>query len=291
MQSQIAEEQARDAMAEGTEAYVLGHSEQELARLEQQGELFGAETREVLRRAGITTGMRVLDVGCGAGDVSLIAADLVGPEGAILGIDRAAPALSAARARAERAGHRMVTFRDADIFSLETDATFDAVIGRFILMHVADAVGAVKRLASLVRPGGAVAFIELDIDQAGAIPDLPLLTRAIGWITATYRHVGVEPNMGSALYATFRAAGLTPRLAATTRIESGPQSAAYGFATQTIASLVPAMEKFAVAGPAEIGIDTLAARLRDASLAGDHCIFLPRLVGAWATVPNQGAES
>jgi hypothetical protein len=178
----------------------------------------------------------------------------------------------------------MVAFRDADIFSLETDTVFDAVIGRFILMHVADAVGAVKRLASLVRPGGAVAFVELDIDQAGAIPDLPLLTRAIGWITATYRHVGVEPNMGSALYATFRAAGLSPELTATARIQSGPRSAAYGFAAQTVASLVPAMEKFGVATPAEIGIDTLAARLRDAAVAGDHVIFLPRLVGAWAKV-------
>ena len=270
----------------GAVPYVLGHSDQELARLAQQGALFGTETRDVLVRAGLRPGMRILDVGCGAGDVSLIAAELVGPSGSVTGIDRAAPALAAARARAAEAGHATVTFREADVFSLESGEPYDAVVGRFILMHVADAVGAVKRLASLTRAGGALAFIELDIEQAGAFPPLPLLARAIDWITATYRHVGAEPNMGTKLHATFRAAGLSPRLAATQRIESGAGAVAYGFAAQTVASLVPAMEKFGVASSAEVGIDTLAERLRAAALAGDHCIFLPRLVGAWAAVPD-----
>src|SRR5690554_3222064 len=79
----------RMATTDGAVPYVLGHSEQELARLEKQGELFGAETRQVLVRAGLAPGMRVLDVGCGAGDVSLIAAELVGPAGTVIGIDRA----------------------------------------------------------------------------------------------------------------------------------------------------------------------------------------------------------
>ncbi|MEJ0097126.1 MAG: hypothetical protein WDM84_03240 [Bauldia sp.] len=114
------------------------------------------------------------------------------------------------------------------------------------------------------------------------MPELPLLTQCIGWITATYRRVGVEPNMGSQLYAAFRAAHLDPRLAATTRIESGPDAIAYRFAAQTLMSLAPAMEKLGIATAADIGIDTMADRLREASLAGDHVIFMPRLVGAWA---------
>ena len=83
-------------------AYVLGHSEQELARLERQGALFGVETRDVLRRAGLKTSMRVLDVGCGIGDVSMIAAEIVGPTGSVLAIDNAATALHVARDRAQR---------------------------------------------------------------------------------------------------------------------------------------------------------------------------------------------
>ena len=226
--------------------------------------------------------MSVLDIGCGAGDDSLIAAEMVGSGGRVLGIDRAAQALSFARARAERGGYGWLRFQDADMFSFDPEEKFDATIGRFILLHVADPVGVLKRLTRFLNPGGAVAFLEMDIDLAGAFPQLPLLSQCIEWITATYRRVGVEPNMGSGLYAAFRASGLDPRLAATQRIESGANSIAYEFAAQTIASLIPTLEKLGVATPAEIDIDTLAARLRDSAVAGDHCIFMPRLVGAWA---------
>src|SRR5688572_24966472 len=74
-------------------AYVLGHSDQELARLERQAEIFSVESRDWLRRAGLKTGMRVLDVGCGVGDVSIIAAEMVGSTGSVTGIDKAAIAL------------------------------------------------------------------------------------------------------------------------------------------------------------------------------------------------------
>jgi SAM-dependent methyltransferase len=265
--------------------YVLGHSEQELSRLEQQGELFGSETRDVYRRAGLAPGMRVLNIGCGAGDDALIAADLVGPEGSVLGIDRAPAALSLARARAERAGLKHMSFAEDEIYSFQPEAKFDAVIGRFILLHVADAVGALKRVQTFLKPGGILAFVELDINQAGAIPPLPLLDRCIAWIVETYRRAGVEPNMGSGLYAAFRAAGLAPKMTGTCRIVSGPDAVAYPFTAQTIASLIPTMEKLGVATAAEIGIETLADRLRHDAVAGDHCIFLPRLVGAWARLP------
>jgi SAM-dependent methyltransferase len=272
----------------GTIPYVLGHSEQELARLERQSEVFAAETRSVLHNAGLKPGMTVLDIGCGAGDVALIAAELVGPGGSVLGIDRAGLPLSVAGARAERGGLGWLRFQEADVFSFEPDGTFDAAVGRFILLHVADPVGVLKRLTQFLNPGGTVAFLEMDIDQAGAVPELPLLSQCIDWITATYRRVGVEPNMGSNLYAAFRAAGLDPRLAATQHIESGADSIAYAFTAQTLLSLVPTMEKLGIASAAEVDVDTLTARLRDAAVAGDHCIFMPRLVGAWAKMAGAG---
>ena len=268
--------------ADGERPYILGHSEPELARLERQGELFRAETREVLTRAGLAPGMRVLDVGCGVGDVSLVAAEIVGPSGAVLGIDRADNALSLARARAARAGYGWTDFRDADLYAFETEQRFDALVGRFILMHIADPVGAIRRLAGFLDPGAIVAFIELDIEQAGAVPELPLLRRCIGWIAATYRVVGAEPNMGSQLYATFRAAKLSPSLAGMTRIESGEEVAVFAFAAQTLASLLPRAEAAGIATAAEVDIATLADRLHAEAKGTDCCIFMPRLIGAWA---------
>ena len=266
--------------------YVLGHSEAELLRLEHQAEVFRIETSDLLRRAGISAGMSVLDIGCGVGDVSMIAAELVGPTGRVLGIDSASAALPPARARAARAGYDWLTFTEADIYGyqLEDGEAFDAVTGRFILMHVPDAVGALKAARRFCKPDGTIAFIEMDLSQSGAVPELPLLTRCVDWIIATYRKVGVEPDMGSLLHGVYRGAGLAPHLFGTCRIESGPDAVAYDFAAQALRSLMPAIEAHGIATRAEVDPETIGDRLREATIAGDHCIFLPRLIGAWATV-------
>jgi SAM-dependent methyltransferase len=265
-----------------TRTYVLGHSAGELARLERQAEIFAEPTDDILRRAGIGRGMRVLDIGCGVGDVSLAAARLVGPTGSVLGIDRSADALDAARRRAGASGADWLSFETADLHSLPAGEPFDAVIGRFILMYLTDPASSLRTLAGFLKPGGVLAFIELDVMQGGAIPELPLLSRCISWIVATYRQAGIEPNMGSKLYAAFRQAGLQPNLVGSSRIEGGPDAVAYDFAAQTVRSLLPWMTQFGIATSEEVDIDTLAQRLRAAALAGDHCIFLPRIVGAWA---------
>ena len=265
--------------------YALGHSDRELARLERQGAIFASATEDVLRLAGLEPGMRVLDVGCGAGDVSLIAGGIVGPTGSVIGIDRVDAALATARRRAAAAGLGWLRFATADIDAFDPGEKFDAVIGRFILMHVPQPSAVIRHLAGHLLPGGIIAFMELDIKQTMALPDLPLLDKCLAWITATYESIGADPDMGSHLFGAFRSAGLIAELHGITRIEGGPDAVAYDFAAETIRSLLPYMEQFGVATAEEIGLDTLAERLRRDAVAGNNCIFLPRLVGAWARVP------
>ena len=136
----------------------------------------------------------------------------------------------------------------------------------------------------MLASGGRIAFIEMDIDQAGAIPEIPLLRQCIDWITTTYRRAGAEPNMGSGLYATVRAAGLNPAMAGMTRMANSEDTIVFGFAAQSLASLLPTMEKLGVATAAEVDVGTVAARLHAAAVDGDHCLLMPRLIGAWAEV-------
>lgn len=147
--------------------YALGHTDEERRRLIDQDELFRPSTEGLFRTAGIRRGMRVLDVGCGVGDLSMLAASFIGPEGTVIGVDQDARSLALARQRAEERGLRNVSFAEGDVQSISFDHPFDAVVGRFILMYLPDPVAALKHLSALVCSGGLVVFQEYVIKHDG----------------------------------------------------------------------------------------------------------------------------
>ena len=266
------------------QAYILGHSERELVRLERQAALFADLTRGILERAGLERGMRVLDVGCGVGDVSLIAADIVGPDGAVIGLDPSQAALSVARARAQAKGLD-ISFVPGTLEATDIPADIDAVTGRFLLLHMADPGAALAGMAKRLKPGTLVNFIEFDISTSYALPALPLLHECIERIGEVYRRSGRTADMGASLYPAYRAAGLAPEMIGLTRISNDQDVDGFEFIVESTRSLMPAMEALGIAGAAEIGIETLHERLIDEAQASDDpCIFYPRLVGAWARV-------
>jgi ubiquinone/menaquinone biosynthesis C-methylase UbiE len=262
--------------------YPLGYSDSEFRRLEQQSTFYADLTEDVLRRAGVKPGMRVLDVGCGVGDVSMLAAWLVGPSGAVLGIDRSAEAVDTAARRAAAVRQDWARFAAADLDAFTTDETFDAVIGRLILFYLPDAAATLRRLSSYVRPGGIVAFHEMVMSLTRSVPDGRLFGEMRYWIVETYERAGLDFDMGGRLYATFLSAGLpAPQMIGTERVEGGPQSPVYDYIAETLRSLLPTMERLGVATAAEVEVDTFAERLRRETVGSNACIMLPPLVGAW----------
>lgn len=262
--------------------YILGHSDDELARLERQSLFFAEPTADVLQRAGLKPGMRVLDVGCGVGDVTLEAARIVGPEGSVLGIDKSDQAVAIGTRRAEAAGLKNIKFDVVDLNGFDPGEKFDAIIGRFILLHMPNPAAAVSALLPYLKPGGVIAFIEMDIRAATAVPKMPLFDRCLHYITEVYTRVGLEPDMGSRLFATFRAAGLKPELIGSVRIEGPWGSAPYEYFVESLRILAPVIEKTGIASASDIGLDTLAERLRSTAVSGEHCFHFPRIIGAWA---------
>ena len=255
------------------QAYILGHSERELVRLERQAALFADLTRDILLRAGLKKGMRVLDVGCGVGDVSLIASDIVGPDGAVIGLDPSQAALSVARARAEAKGLD-ISFVAGTLEETEIPADIDAVTGRFLLLHMADPGATMAELAKRLKPGTLISFIAL-----------PLLHKCIERIGEVYRRSGRTADMGAALYPAYRAAGLAPDMIGLTRVSNDQDVDGFEFIVESTKSLMSAMEALGIASAVEIDIETLHDRLIEEAQAGhDPCIFYPRLVGAWARV-------
>ncbi|MXY97899.1 MAG: class I SAM-dependent methyltransferase, partial [Gemmatimonadetes bacterium] len=142
--------------------YTMGRSDEETDRLIEQSRLLRPITERFLKSAGLARGMRVLDIGSGAGDVALVAAELVGPEGEVVGVDMNPEILETARERVRQAGHRNVEFKAGDVHTLETGSDFDALIGRLVLMYLPDPVATLKQLVTRLRPRGLVVFQEID---------------------------------------------------------------------------------------------------------------------------------
>ncbi len=118
---------------ESTEAdpvYLFDPRDEE-RRLVAQARLFDPLTERLFREAGVTSGMRVLDLGSGVGDTAMLAARLVGPDGSVLGVDLSSERLAVARSRACDAGLENVEFVQGDLLSLDLgDREFDAIVGR-----------------------------------------------------------------------------------------------------------------------------------------------------------------
>jgi ubiquinone/menaquinone biosynthesis C-methylase UbiE len=83
--------------------YVLGNEAEELERLDRQAQMIERPTRLLLQAAGLTKGMRVLDLGTGVGHVARLAGEIVGPTGSVTGLDQSRDVLAAARDRTKAA--------------------------------------------------------------------------------------------------------------------------------------------------------------------------------------------
>ncbi len=240
--------------------YVLGHSNHEIERLQRQAGIVDPITRRFFREAGIVPGMRVLDVGSGAGDVSFLVAELVERGGEVVGVDRSATAVGAANARAKAMSLAQVSFVAGDPAELAFDRPFDAVVGRFVLQFQEDPATMLRNLVPRLGAGGVVVFHELDWGRIGSFPPAPLYEQCCRWGMETLRRHGTESRMGMKLYSTLVSAGLpSPQVRFEALFGCG---AGAGIIVRWLAdfieTLLPEMERLGVASASEVGIETLA---------------------------------
>lgn len=267
-----------------THAYVLGHANRELDRLTAQARLIDPITRRFFRDAGIVSGMQVLDVGSGAGDVAFLAAELVGDTGEVVGIDRAPAAVEAARTRATARSLRNVSFRDGDPAEMTFERPFDAVIGRYVLQFQPDPATMLRKLTAHVRSAGLIVFHEIDHGGVGSFPPAPTYDRCCRWVTETLRAHGTETRMGTKLHSTFVAAGLpAPSMRLEALIGGGANgSDCLHLVADLAGSLLPEMERLGIATAADIRLDTLAQRMNDEVIGSSSVIFGHWQIAAWS---------
>ncbi|MBM7115570.1 methyltransferase domain-containing protein [Archangium primigenium] len=239
-------------------------------------------TRRLLVDAGVREGMRVLDIGCGGGNVTFLAAELVGARGHVVGLDRDAAPLEAGRQRARELGVTHVDFVCADLGSpLEGHGPFDAVIGRRVLMYQPDAVACLTRLAAVLAPGGLIVLQEHDATAMPVCqPELPLHRQVSGWMWETVAREGADLRMGLHLAPALEKAGFTvERVRAEATVLTPTQSHPIGHILRAMRGRI--VEK-GVATEEELALDTIDARLAEELRTAHGTCLWEMVFGAWA---------
>jgi ubiquinone/menaquinone biosynthesis C-methylase UbiE len=269
---------------ENQSSYQLGHSEAELKRLMVQASVLRPITEQLLRRAGIRPGMRILDVGCGAGDVSMLAADLVGPSGSVVGIDRSAEALALAEHRAQP--YRNIAFRQADVQEYDGDKSFDMVVARYVLLHQPDPVPFLRAAARLVRPSGVVAIHDISTHSPIASEPTVALWDEVGLTlkrAAKILMVNIDRTLGTRAF--FERAGLTDVTASYEVIAGhGKGSNIFPWLADTARLFITAAQAKSSFDHNLPSFDGLAQRLEADATALDAEVTAPLQVCVWGTV-------
>jgi SAM-dependent methyltransferase len=266
------------ALLTDTNAYALGSDDAEHERLIRQAAWLIAHTERFFRAAGICSGQRVLDLGSGVGDVSLIAGRMVGADGEVIGAERDPRAVARATARAAEFGLRHVHFAQADIADLPIERPFDAVVGRYILMFLRDPAEVLRSVSKVVRPGGIIAFQEPCWKSfLQACERLPLWRAAATLMVETFHRSGANTRMGADRSTTFAAAGLPePAVHIDTLV------GAERWMPDVIQTLAPQMRALNLTLGSLGNLSTLYERLLEEAESRNVPPPLPAIIGAWA---------
>jgi SAM-dependent methyltransferase len=262
--------------------YALGSDEREIARLQVQAAAIAEPTALLLQRGGIVQGMRVLDLGTGPGDVAFQLAEMVGPEGSVVGVDQDGAQLAEAERRLAERDLRNVSFRQSDVRNFSHDQPFDAVVCRLLLFHLPDAVDVVAHHARALPSGGIFVAVDYDLGGFRALPPVELVSQLRRWLVAGFQYRQADPFVGMRLPVLLERAGLRDVGSLGLQVYFPPdQPGVASLHVGAVRSLVDAIVASGAATEDELGLDTLEQRLCEAIRAEGAVWSMPTVVGGW----------
>lgn len=189
--------------------YFLGYRDAEQVRLQQQAEQLGGESAQLFDEIGVSEGDRVLEIGCGPrGCLDLLSAR-VGPSGKVVGIEVGEDAAATANAFLTDQGIANVEVLCGDARALALpQASFDLVTSRLVLVNIPEPESVVSTAVALARPGGAVAFHEVDWVAVMCDPPSQAWTSLVNVLNIFSEKNGNDLFIGRKLPRMLREAGL-----------------------------------------------------------------------------------
>jgi SAM-dependent methyltransferase len=177
--------------------YVLGTHDEEVERLGLQHRVWRPQMLDAFRRAGIGPGASVVDVGAGPGFASTDLAEIVGPSGGILALERSRRFLDVLDDRARRLGLANIECREQDVAETGFGEGFaDASWCRWLLSFVSDPRRTIGHVAAALKPGGRAVFHEYaDYGAWRTLPPNPDVERFRTLVMQSWRDAGGEPDI------------------------------------------------------------------------------------------------
>jgi SAM-dependent methyltransferase len=189
--------------------YVLGTNDEEVDRLGLQHRVWRAKALEAWRRGGIGPGTVVLDVGSGPGFAATDLAEIVGPRGKVVALERSARFLAVLKQRADALALGDIEAREQDVCETPIAGPADAAWCRWVLSFTAEPRRVVEHIAAALRPGGIAIFHEYaDYGSWRTMPPDPLIDRFRSLVMQSWRDSGGEPDIALRLPPLLADAGL-----------------------------------------------------------------------------------
>ena len=187
---------------------MLATGENAISRLDLLEGIFGPATRHLLCAAGLCSGMRVVEIGCGIGLTARWVATQVGPGGSVAALDASSEQLHIAEKSAAEAGIHNLSFHESNAYEtgLPRDS-FDLVYSRFLLCHLTDPAKALKEMSSLLKPGGILVCEDHDDGGIFTEPPTHAYKRLVEISEAVNRSHGLDSYIGLKLPRLFLDAG------------------------------------------------------------------------------------
>jgi ubiquinone/menaquinone biosynthesis C-methylase UbiE len=264
--------------------YILRGGVEGRERLRLLARVMRPTTLGLLDRVGVRPGMACLDVGCGGGDVAFELARLVGATGSVVGVDIDETKLELARRDAEEQHLGNVVFRTLAVADSTHATEFDLVYTRFLLSHLQDAAGAVRKMQHALRPEGILVVEDIDFRGHFCHPNCPALGRYVELYTEAVRRRGGDPNIGPRLPGMLADAGFE-RVQMNVVQPAGREGEVKLVTPITMENIADSVLAVGLASRAEV--DRVIAALYDHARDPGTVMSLPRVVQAWGYRPHE----
>jgi len=258
--------------------YVISGGREGKERLKLLSQVLLPTTFQLLKTAGISEGMKCLDVGCGGGDVTRLMASFAGSEGKSVGIDSDPAILVLAREDAESECLDNVEFRHADASFCQEEEAYDLVYARFLLTHLSEPENCLHAMVRACRPEGVVVIEDIDFTGSFCYPYCASYQRYTELYQQVVQRRGGDPNIGLKLPGILRKAGVE-KVQVNVVQPAHTEGDGKFIASITMARIADSVISERLATEAEV--ERVIAGLNDAAADSEFVMGLPRVFQTW----------